>query len=96
MSSDIYKVIDSNGDVTFRGSKDGAVSAKLIFGGSVQPEFHVGQIVKFRPDRCTERERDTLHVIAEWNGDRGYIQPVKTTMRIIPSELVRDTDIEAA
>jgi hypothetical protein len=61
-----------------------------------QNTFYVGKLVKFRPDRCTESERDTLYVIAEWNGDRGYIQPVKTTMRIIPSELVRDTDIEAA
>lgn len=56
-------------------------------------EFNAGDIVTFAPGRCNDAEKDSLHMVLEWNGDRGYIRPVHTPMAIIPNELVRDTDI---
>lgn len=55
--------------------------------------FKPGDIVTFAPGRCDDAEKGSLHMVLEWNGDRGYIRPVHTTMAIIPHELVRDADI---
>jgi hypothetical protein len=37
--------------------------------------YQVGDIVRIRPE--WDGEREPLHVVLEWNGDRGLIAPVE-------------------
>ena len=48
--------------------------------------YVTGMLVLIRPEGDGD---DALHVIAEWNGDRGFIRPVEWPHGgIIPTELV--------
>lgn len=58
--------------------------------------FQVGDIVTFAEGRYSEHEKGKLSIVAEWNGDRGLIRPVQTSMVIVPHELVKDTDLVKA
>jgi hypothetical protein len=56
--------------------------------------YVTGMLVLIRPDWDGD---DTLHVIAEWNGDRGFIRPVEwPNGGIIPTELVTAEMIQPA
>jgi hypothetical protein len=59
----------------------------------------IGTIVKIAPEWQDEvmSNEFNLYVITEWNGDRGFIQPLAWTHGgIRPTELVREDMIEIA
>jgi hypothetical protein len=56
--------------------------------------YITGMLVLIRPEWDGD---NTLHVIAEWNGDRGFIRPVEWPHGgIIPIELVTAEMIQPA
>lgn len=56
--------------------------------------YVTGMLVLIRPEWDGD---NALHVIAEWNGDRGFIRPVKWPHGgIIPTELVTVEMIQPA
>jgi hypothetical protein len=56
--------------------------------------YVTGMLVLIRPEWDGD---DTLHVIAEWNGDRGFIRPVEWPHGgIVPTELVTVEMIQTA
>ena len=60
--------------------------------------YVTGMLVLIRPEWDGDNDGDNaLHVIAEWNGDRGFIRPVEwPNGGIIPTELVTDEMIQPA
>ena len=59
------------------------------------PDFKTGDFVRIRPEWGGERE--PVHVVVEWNGDRGVIAPAEWNHGTIrPIELVRAEMIEPA
>ena len=57
-------------------------------------KYVTGMLVLIRPE-CDGDE--TLHVIAEWNGDRGFIRPVDWPHgALVPTELVTAEMIQTA
>lgn len=65
-----------------------------------QPEqsFKVGDRVRFKRTCCaSDAEHERVHIIAEWNGDRGFVRPANWSLGgVVPTELARLEQIEVA
>jgi hypothetical protein len=58
--------------------------------------FKAGDVVTFRAGWCDAAEVGTRHVVVEWNGDRGIIEPETWEGHIRPQEAVTAEQIQAA
>ena len=73
---------------------DRSLTMKATTPNSDDSPFITGMLILIRPEWDGD---DKLHVIAEWNGDRGFIRPVEWPHGgIIPTELVTAEMIQHA
>jgi hypothetical protein len=60
----------------------------------MKTDYRPGDLVRIRPE--WDGEREPVHVVTEWNGDRGLIAPARWARLIRPQEAVSAEMIEPA